>query len=206
MQDCPILTKAQFAETQGIGYDAVRKWITRGHLTGDALTADGRINVAAAELQLRARLSTYAGGTSRRRAAASPNRRDEREPGPPVTTAPVIASSAASLSPGQPDLPYEDLTLRENILAVELERKQRQLEAEKGVYVRADQVRAERGKALAQMIAAIDNWVPEMVAELGLDREQLARVKASWRRFRERQADAMLAEALALPETLSDAA
>lgn len=99
-----------------------------------------------------------------------------------------------------------EISTREQLLQIELEQKRRRLEIEKGVYVRADQVRAERGRALAQMIAAIDSWIPELAADLALDREALAKARASWRHFRERQADALLTEAEQLPELLHDAA
>jgi hypothetical protein len=100
----------------------------------------------------------------------------------------------------------DDLTLRQRILAVELQQKQRKLDADKGVYVRADQVRAERGRALAKIVWAIDNWLPEVAVELGLDHDGLAALRASWRRLRTRQADLAQAEAEALPELLADAA
>ena len=111
------------------------------------------------------------------------------------------ARTTASGSAVEPD---NGPSLREQILAVELEQKRRRLEAEKGVYVRADQVRAERGRALAEMIAAIDGWLGDVASALGLDRDQAARMRTSWRRFRERQADVLVAEAQALPELLAD--
>lgn len=172
-----ILSKSAFATRRGIGVSAVSNWIERKRISGEALTADGRINVDEAERQLGVKLDTV------------------RSEG---------ARSAVRLPDDGTD--FAEPSLREQILAVELEQKRRRLEAEKGVYVRADQVRAERGRALGQMMAAIDNWLPDVAAELGLNAEALADMRASWRRFRARQADALTAEAAALPELLSDAA
>jgi hypothetical protein len=180
MPDTPLIliSKSAFAARRGVSVSAVSKWIERGRISGPALMADGRIDVAEAERQLTARLDHAKSGAAR-----------------------VAAWRAAD-----PDaLPsVGEQSVREQILAVDLEQKRRRLDAEKGVYIRADQVRAERGRALAQMVAALDNWIPELVAELGLDRDAIAKVRASWRRFRERQADALLAEAGALPELLPD--
>lgn len=172
------MSRAAFAARQGVGASALSNWFARGKLTEACLTQDGKIIVAEAERQLGATLNIVRSEGARAVVA-------ERAGGP---------VGAAEIS------------TREQILQVELEQRRRRLEVEKGVYVRADQVRAERGRALAQMIAAIDSWIPELAADLALDREALARVRASWRHFRERQADALLAEAEQLPELLHDAA
>lgn len=174
MADSLIISKSAFAARRGVSVSAVCKWIERKRIAGPALTADGRVVVDEAERQLGISLD-------------------------------VVRSEAASriARAGDDDEP-KTLSTREQILAVELEQKRRRLEVEKGVYVRADQVRAERGRALVQMIAAIDNWLPSLAIELGLDRETEALLRASWRRFRERQADAVTSEAEALPEILTD--
>jgi|SRR5579872_6328961 len=174
MVDAPeILSKTAFAARRNVGVSTVSKWIERARISGAALTADGRIDVAEAERQLGVRLDAVRSEG----AIASARAADEAAP-----------------------------SVRDQILEVELESKRRKLEAEKGVYVRSDQVRAERTKALTQMMAAIDNWVVEIAAELALDPDLSTRLRSSWRHFRERQADAFLAEAEALPELLSDAA
>lgn len=171
-----ILSKTAFAAKRGVGVSTVSKWIERKRISGAALTEDGRINVVEAERQLGVNLDVMRSEGARA-----------------VRVAAVPEGSA-------------ELSIREQILSVDLEQKRRRLEAENGVYVRADQVRAERGRALSQMMAAIENWIPDVAAELALGAEALATMKASWRQFREHQADALVAEAKELPELLSDAA
>lgn len=180
MVDTPtlIMSKTAFAARRGVGVSTVSKWIERKRISGDALTADGRINVTIAEQQLGIRLDVVRSEGAR----------------------------AASQIAGGDEANEPAASVREKILEVELEQKRRRLEVERGVYVRADQVRAERGRALKQMIAAIDNWVGELPAELGLDQTQSAQIRSAWRRFRERQADAALAQAQSLPELMTDAA
>jgi hypothetical protein len=178
-----ILSKAAFAARHGRGASTISNWIARGKLSGAALTADSRINVEEAERQLG--LTLDQSRSEGALAAATERRLIEDQP---------RGSDKAAADP----------TTREQLLEVELTRKRRQLRLEQGIYVLAEQVRKERRQALAQMIAAIDNWIPELVAILGLGREELVRAKAEWRHFRQRQEEQTTADAEALPEYLPD--
>jgi transposase len=175
-----LLSKSAFAARRGVGSSTISNWIARGRLTGAALTADGQINVEEAERQLGSTLDL-----SRSEGAIAVHR-EENAPRSEGADGPA--------------------SLREKLLALELERKRRTMAAEQGVYIRADQVEAQMGRTLAQLIAAIENWIPDLVAELGGGAEELATARRSWRHFRERQADDADARALSLPEFVADAA
>jgi hypothetical protein len=48
----PVVTQAEFARIRGVTRQAISKMVRAGTLAGDAVTDDGRIDVAAATLQL----------------------------------------------------------------------------------------------------------------------------------------------------------
>jgi hypothetical protein len=110
-----------------------------------------------------------------------------------------LARSTASVAPAaQP-------SINDQLKLIDLEQKRRHLAADRGVYVRTDGVDAGYARGFGQFLAAADIWLNDVAGELGLSGEGLATLRASWRTFREREADAALAFAGTLPEVLPDA-
>ena len=192
-----VMSKTAFAFRRGVRINNLLGWISRGVLDHAALTADGMIRVAEAERQLASRLIATGAGVMRP---------DTIERMQRLSAAAAVAAGIEPAAPGALDDSPAARRARAvaEMAEIDLERRRRQLAEQKGVYVRADQVRANRGRALAQMIAAIDNWLPEIAAELALDRQGFAVLRSSWRRFRERQAESAVARAQSLPEAVEE--
>jgi hypothetical protein len=110
-----------------------------------------------------------------------------------------LARSTASI------VPPEQPSINDQLKLIDLEQKRRRLAAERGVYVRRDEVDAGYARGFQQFLAASDIWLNDVAGELGLSGEGLATLRSSWRRFREREADAALAFAGTLPEVIPDA-
>jgi hypothetical protein len=104
-------------------------------------------------------------------------------------------STAAIAAPSK----LREPSVRDQLLELELEQRRRRLAAERGVYIRIEGLTAEVAKGFQRFIASADNWINDAAAELGLDNEGLAVMRASWRRFREREANAALSFADSLP-------
>jgi len=167
-----IIAKIDYAKRRGVTASAVTNWIKRGKLTPPALTEDGRILVAVADRQLGINLDV-----AKAEGARALN---------------AVRRRRAAKGDGA-------LTLREQILTIDLELRRRKLSAERGVYVRADGVAAEWTRQLSAIFVALDAWVQQLPVELGIGAQDALLIKASWRRFRQRESDATQAEAAALP-------
>lgn len=177
-----VISKGAYASRIGKRPSAVSNYIARGKLSGAALTADGRIAVAEADRQLALTLD--------------PGR------GRPIQV--IDTTSAGALVREESPAARRARAVAE-MAELDLEQRRRRLAEAAGYYVAAEQVRANRGRALAQLLAAVDNWLPEVAAELALSRDELAAMRASWRRFRARQADHAATRAMALPVLRSEA-
>ena len=169
-----IITKTYYARRRGVSEAAVSNWLARGRLTNECLTKDGKIIVREAQRQLRARLDGVRSAANREAAAA---RRVQ-----PAMTATMPPSA------------------RERLLELDLQRRQAQFDAERGLYTLTATVQANRGKALMRIVAAIDNGLPELITELGGDAEALQTARRWWRRLRKREAEAAGKRADALSE------
>jgi hypothetical protein len=175
MNSPPILSKAAFAARHGIARSTISKWISRGQLKPPALRADGRIDVAAAERQLRALLdparSTAINGGGDDAAGLIKRQREQR------------------IERGEIDL--------RRARAEERERR--------GEYVRAVDVARERGRFWQQFLQTLENWLlSDMPHQLALDPDARAALRKSWRRFRERESDAAQQRADTMPPFIDD--
>lgn len=175
-----LLSKTGFALRRGVRLNVVNNWIARGQLSNEALTPDGMIRIGEAERQLALMMRTGAGAP--RGGVPAPGGVIADEESPAARRARAVAEMAE----------------------LDLEKRRRRMMEEAGQYVLAEQVRANRGRALAQMLAAVDNWLPEVAGELALSRDGLAQLRASWRRFRVRQADSAAMRGASLPEMIDD--
>lgn len=169
-----ILTKSAYARLRGVQGSAISNWIARGKLAPPAVTPDGRIVVEEADSQLGGPASVLE----------------------PAAGAPL------------PDGALSDRARKNRAAAeiaeLELAEKRRRANVQAGRYLLTDQVRADRGRDLQRFIAALDNWVAMLAGELALDTQRAAGLRASWRRFRERFAAELVAEAEKLPTLLPE--
>jgi len=181
-----VVSKSEFARRLDVTHEAVSRWIAIRKLTEPALTADGKVDVELAVAQLRERLEHARSDTDLERALRVVDDDAAEAAAPPVNaTAALIERQRAQR------VEENDLRLRK-LKRDELERA--------GQLVRVDSVTAAYGRSLGQLLAAADNWISDLAGELGLSAEQLAAARASWRRFREREAQGASARLSALPE------
>jgi hypothetical protein len=187
-----ILTKAAYARLREVDPSAVSQWIKRGKLRAPALTPDGRIVVAEADQQLREELDlsrSLSRGGPRSLLDAPETGVADNSPNPPRSEDPARAKARVALE----------------IAELDRDEKRRRADLQRGVYIAADQVRAERGRALQQMLAAIDGWLgADLPAALGLDQAVAVRLRQEWRRFRQRQAETATDTAARLPALLPE--
>jgi hypothetical protein len=171
-----IVSKSAFAALRGVGVSAVSKWIKRGRISGAALTADRRINVAEAERQLAA-----TGDVARSVAA-------------------IVAARANA-----DDAQSRDL-LRAKVLAaqIDVERKRRQLAVETGRYMLTADARADWVREIAQFIATVEQRLPDLVAQLGGGQEEILMARRWWRSLRASESAAAAERAQGLPEFIED--
>jgi hypothetical protein len=176
MNSPSILSKSAFAARHGIARSTVSKWISRGQLTGDAITATGRIRIAVAEAQLceqldSARSQTAINGGGDDAAGLIKRQREQR------------------LAEG----------------AIRLRRLRREELAERGRYALASDVERERNRGIRQLVEALGNWLAvDVPLQLGLDDDARVALRQAWRKFCEREAGAAQARADAMPEFIGD--
>jgi hypothetical protein len=173
-----ILSKSAFAARRGVSVSAVCKWIERDHLTGTALTADGRINVEEAERQLNERLD-HSRSIGKSSAAAA-----RTLPTAAPLSGPVEAMAAIKLEQAQRALQRD----RE----ADLERR--------GLYVLADKIRREHLRELSQFITTVEQRLPELVMQLGGGKAEITLARHWWRSLRAAESRAASERAEALPE------
>ena len=159
------VSRKEFAEQQGVASSTVRNWILRRQIYGAALLADGKINAVLARRQLAAR-------------------RDASRGRPPKSRA-----QEAEIAEPPPDDPLFQLRLEKERL--EIRRREVALDITLGRYVLADEVRANRRRALAEIVQMTEAWLPTLISELGLGKKELDVARASYHAVRERQVAAM---------------
>ena len=116
----------------------VRNWIWRRQIYGAALLADGKINAALARRQLA-------------------ERRDATRGRPPKSR-----PKEAEISEPPPDDPLFQLRLEKERL--EIRRREVALDVQLGRYVLADEVRANRRRALAEIVQMTEAWLPTLIS------------------------------------------
>ncbi len=156
-----IVSKSAYAKRHGKAASAVSNWISRGKLWGAALTADGRINADEADRQLAMSID-------------------------PITR-PTAPPKLVLASEEDENETLVSLRIREKRL--EISRRERADAIERGDLVSAEAIARRYAAELSDFIAAVEQFVMDLPAQLGLGREGLATVRAAWRAFRQRQAD-----------------
>lgn len=168
-----IVSRGEFARRAGRTPAVINRWIERNQLSGSALAADGRIVVEEAERQLAATLDPRRG----------------RPPG--LTHADAGRGGAAG----------RDRRLLKEIADIRLARERLVLaEAERAaVIARSELVNAaaaERAwrRAMAELIAALEEFVVGLPATLGLGNAEAEVARREWREFRQRRAQQVVIE------------
>jgi hypothetical protein len=162
-----IISKADFARLLDVEPAAVSVWIARGKLSTPALTEDGRIAVEEALKQLRERVDPV-------RSSVDFGGEDAADSSSGNGTSLIARQRVQRLAEGE----------------LRLARLRREELEQRGLYVRAADVRRQWGRLSSQILAAFENFLlRDLPIELGLDHEQTMRMRVAWRAYRERQAE-----------------
>lgn len=182
VHDTPLtLSKSAFATRRGVGVSAVCNWIERGRLSGDALTPDGKINVAVAEEQL--------GGTLDVSRSLGKQASVEREPG-------ELQLGSGSLAP-----------LGE-MAAIKLEQAKRQLQRDReddldrrGIYSLTAEMKRAQAREMSKFLTTVETRLPELAGLLDGKRgkEAVTIARRWWRGLRQSESDLAAGRAAGLP-------
>lgn len=192
------LSRRDYARHVGVTRGALKMWIARGKLTPPALLPNGLIDVEQADAQLRLTLNLsrhigQGGSAGFINGIAPPH-----PPGP-------VPSPATAMAPDDIMVARQMQRARAVSASIDAERKRRELNAERGRYVLAQQVAAEWTKALSAFLQSVELSFPELVTRAGLDRGQVIALRQWWREQRQQNALRFAAEAEAMPEYVEDA-
>lgn len=192
----PLITKGEYAALRKVSAARVAQYIATGHLDEALFHEDGRpagrkdryarIDVERADTALRRQLTTTQvlgqGG------ALPPASRTGGEISLPSSVAPSTSDAAGRIQEAKAE--------REEMAA---ERERRDMAASAGLYTPTTVARKEFAAALANMLGALETWLPELASTIAssqvdgkpLDRRQiLITAKAQFREFRVAQAEA----------------
>ena len=183
------VTKGQLAAIAGVSPGRVSQWISEGKIHGEALIGEGRaaqINLDIAQSQLGLTLDF-----------------DQRQ--------------AQSLAKQQPVAPNVTITpeqqrihaVKAETAEIELRRLQREELEQQGILIRADQARQTWGRELSDLVAAIDQWLPEAAKQLEKDlqvdhKRATTILRHAFRDFRTKRTDLARNAAFDQPELIAD--
>ncbi len=185
-----ILSKSAAARHLGVRPNTLSTWIKRRHLSGTALTADGRIDIEEAERQLAARLD-HSRSIGKVAAAAAESLSVEQ---PGFLPAPISATREMA-----------ELKLKQ---ARRLEQREQETDFERlGRYVLRREAERAQTRELQQFLAAVDQRLPELVDLVKAVDGKAAVVAARrwWHGLRRREAEAASARAASMQEFTADA-
>jgi hypothetical protein len=182
----PTVTKTEFATIAGIKPPAVSNWIRRGKLKAPAPLPDGSIDVKLAKQQLGLTLNGLMRAGAMRR---SRFQHKTAEPANPVN-----------------DANLQLLQARATDALIKAERSRRELEAERGRFIVAEDAEAAWSKVMAEFLTDVEQGFSDLSYQLaGLDeRERLLAIRKWWRAIRARSATAYKLAAEAEPEFAQD--
>jgi plasmid maintenance system antidote protein VapI len=181
------VTKGQFATIVGVSPGRVSQWISEKKIHGDALIGEGRsamINLDVAQDQLGRTLDF---DQRQAQAIAKP------------------AAPAASLTPDQ----LRIHAVKAETAEIELRKLQRQEQEQQGILINAAQARQAWGREIADLIAAIEQWLPEAALRLERDlgvehKAATSALRAAFRELRTKRADLARSAAFALPDLIGE--
>lgn len=207
MNEPQIVRKSAFAELRGVSAGRVSQWIAEGKITGVALVGEGRsaqIDVAVATAQLRERLDVSQrfglNGVSTRLGEEAPSAPAAPSPAPPNDEPPAADSVEARIK--------AEKLRQTQLMTRRLEEEDR---ARRGVYVKADEARAEHARIAAEMLKTFDGALADFAAALAAkfampERDALHLLRAEFRRVRRRSAETYAAGAAAEAALVEDGA
>jgi hypothetical protein len=185
-----VFTKSDYARRIGRRPSAISNYIARQQLTSPAVRADGRIDATLADAQLGVTIDPV-------RAAAQAGAQAQSSK-PPTTVgyqAPAISGDAASL--------LRSRAIMARITAIE---RRHAFEASRGRYMLTADAEREWRTVLSGIIASIEAWFADLVAELPGDKHRnIIIIRKSWRRLRVQLAMQEREGAAKLPEYVEDA-
>jgi hypothetical protein len=184
-----VFTKSEYARRIGRRPSAISNYIARQQLTPPAVRADGRIDATLADAQLGVTIDPV------RAAAQAGAQAQSSRPAAVGYQAPAISGDAASL--------LRSRAIMARITAVE---RRFAFEASRGRYMLTEDAQREWRTVLSGIIAAIEAWFADLVAELPGDKHRnIIVIRKSWRRLRVQLAMQEREGAAKLPEYVEDA-
>ncbi len=186
-----LVSKARFAELEGVGKSAVSNWIKAGHITGPALVGEGRgamINVAVARQQLGRAL----------------------DPSQRLAQVTVAGRRSADLAPAGDDESARYQRARADMAEIEARRARQRELAEAGTYMLTADARAMWARELAGLVQAIELWLPRLAEQLAgaisADQRRLTvEARRAWRAFRQERSDLATSALAGTPELATEA-
>jgi cold shock CspA family protein len=189
------LNKQAFADRRQVSASTISKWIKRGHLSGDALTPDGRINIAEAERQLAARLD-FSRSPSARHLSIAPQERAALSTSapqfvPPATLQVALVSATGELLGLATQWLVEDLAPAlgdASIIFREWRQFRRYLDedirSQRDDYIAAKNFDLHFGLALDEVLMSLKKFVTEdLVSAIDGDPQVASIALNEWRRF-----------------------
>ena len=203
MSEPQVVRKSEFAALLGVSAGRVSQWIAEGKISGPALVGEGRtaqINVAVATKQLRNSLDV-----SQRFGLNGVSARLGEE-APAAPPAPVLGEA--------PPPPVDSVEtrikaekLRQTVLTTR--RLEEQDRASRGVYVRADEARAETARAVSEAVKTFEGMLARFANKVEAkfrisERDVLHLLHTEFRDGRQRAADLFADKAAAEPKLVED--
>lgn len=182
-----LVSKGQFAEILGVTAGRVSQLIAQRKLHGEALVGEGRsaqINVDVAEEQLGQSLDFV---QRQAQALAKP------------------ASPTATITPEQQRI----AAVRAETAEIELRKLRREEQEQHGILVDAAAARRAWGRELSELVAAIEQWFPEVALDFerlhGIEHKTAATLlRQAFRGFREKRADLARNAAFGQPQMIEE--
>ncbi len=197
MAEPQIVRKSAFASLRGVTPGRVSQWIAEGKIHGPAIVGEGRsamIDASVAVAQLRNSLDV-----NQRFGLNGVGTRLDLPPAASPAAAPIVDTVEAQIK--------AEKLRQAQLTTSRLEEEDR---SRRGLYIDAAASRAEIARVAAELLKAFEGALPDFAAALAgkfqiPSRDALHLMRAEFRRFRERHAEAHGRAAAAEPETIAAA-
>ena len=189
-----VLTKSEYARRLGVSPSAVSNWISRRRLTTPAMRADGMIDAALADQQLRVTIDVIRAAGQSRRGEIPQLTRTAPSGGRPPTAEPIDFAASRDL-----------LRARADLQMMQAETRRRELAHQSGRYMLTSQVEAAWRQELSAVIEAMEGGFRDLAADLGGDSHRnLVTIRKWFRRLRVNEAARLREAAAAAPALVED--
>jgi hypothetical protein len=177
-----ICTRTEYAERLGLSHNMITQWVKAGKIGPPALRADGTVDVAAADQMLLdqpgIRDSTKQKILDLRGAVEATD----------VTSTGRVGPRLKHFNPETPTPEPHVLQLnkaRALTALVAAERARRQLEEERGKYIKTEKVEQAWSRGMTEIVNQIEFALPALDRELAVDRQGMAVIRDWWRKLRQ---------------------